>query len=72
MRRDYFFSMAYISFYLFLETACIAGFSWMKYGTEHILFLTKLWYKLAQFSILLLTNLTGAQFVKQTPLGLNV
>lgn len=51
-------------FYLFLETARIAGFSWMKYGTEQILFSTKLWYKLAQFSILLLINLTGAQFVK--------
>jgi len=51
-------------FYLFLETAHIAGFSWMKYGTEQILFSTKLWYKLAQFSILLLINLTGAQFVK--------
>lgn len=51
-------------FYLFLETAPIAGFSWMKYGTEQIHFSTKLWYKLAQFSILLLTNLTGAQFVK--------
>ena len=59
-------------FYLFLETARIAGFSWTKYGTEQIWFSTKLWYKLAQFSILLLTNLTGAQFVKQTPLGLNV
>lgn len=51
-------------FYLFLETAPIAGCSWMKYGTEQIHFSTKLWYKLAQFSILLLTNLTGAQFVK--------
>lgn len=27
-------------------------------------FPTKLWYKFAQFSILLLINLTGAQFVK--------
>lgn len=55
----------YISFfYLFCETAHIASFSWMKYGTEQILFFsTKLWYKLAQFSILLLINLTGAQFV---------
>ena len=51
-------------FYLFLETARIAGFSWMKYGTEQIPFSTKLWYKLAQSSILLLINLTGAQFVK--------
>lgn len=51
-------------FYLFLETARNAGFSWMKYGTEQIHFSTKLWYKLAQFSILLLINLTGAQFVK--------
>lgn len=58
------FTMVYNSFYLFLETARIAGFSWVKYGTEQILFSTKLWYKLAQFSILLLINLTGAQFVK--------
>ena len=48
-------------FYLFLETARIAGFSWMKYGTEQILFSTKLWHKLAQFSILFLIKLTGAQ-----------
>lgn len=47
-------------FYLFLETARIAEFSWMKYGIEQIPFSTKLWYKLAQFSILLLITLTGA------------
>lgn len=45
-------------FYLFLETARIAEFSWMKYGIEQIPFSTKLWYKLAQFSILLLMTLT--------------
>ena len=50
-----------VPFYLFLETALIAGFSWVKYGTEQTLFSTKLWHKLAQFSILFLIKLTGAQ-----------
>lgn len=57
-------TVVYMSFYLVLETAHIADFSWMKYGIEQIFFPTKLWYKLAQFSILLLINLTGAQFAK--------
>lgn len=55
-------------FYLFLETARIADFSWMKYGIEQILFSTKLWYKLAQFSILLLNNPYRRTVCKVNPL----
>lgn len=36
---------------------------WNTELSRFFFFSTKLWYKLAQFSILLLINLTGAQFV---------
>lgn len=59
------FTMVYISF-LFIPWNCPYCRILMDeiWNWADSFFSTKLWYKLAQFSILLLINLTGAQFVK--------